>query len=69
MADNEFTADLVTIEDEDGVTHTFEELDRIETDDGKYLALTPVYDDAEEILRIDFKIFILLKMMTRIKAD
>ena len=43
MADNEFTADLVTIEDEDGVTHTFEELDRIETDDGKYLALTPVY--------------------------
>ena len=26
MADNEFTADLVTIEDEDGVTHTFEEL-------------------------------------------
>ena len=33
MADNEFTADLVTIEDEDGVMHTFEELDRIETDD------------------------------------
>ena len=41
MADNEFTADLVTIEDEDGVTHTFEELDRIETEDGKYLALKP----------------------------
>ena len=29
MSDNEITADLVTIEDEDGVTHTFEELDRI----------------------------------------
>ena len=55
MADNEFTADLVTIEDEDGVTHTFEELDRIETDDGKYLALTPVYDDAEEIKIVKYK--------------
>ena len=58
MADNEFTADLVTIEDEDGVTHTFEELDRIETDDGKYLALTPVYDDAEEILDGDGELII-----------
>lgn len=58
MADNEFTADLVTIEDEDGVTHPFEELDRIETDDGKYLALTPVYDDAEEILDGDGELII-----------
>ena len=58
MADHEFTADLVTIEDEDGVTHTFEELDRIETDDGKYLALTPVYDDAEEILDGDGELII-----------
>ena len=52
MADNEFTADLVTIEDEDGVTHTFEELDRIETDDGKYLALTPVYDTQKNFLTV-----------------
>ena len=58
MADNEFTDDLVTNEDEDGVTHTFEELDRIETDDGKYLALTPVYDDAEEILDGDGELII-----------
>lgn len=63
MADNEFTADLVTIEDEDGVTHTFEELDRIETDDGKYLALTPVYDDAEEILDGDGELIIVKVMM------
>ena len=41
-----------------GEEHIFEELDRIETDDGKYLALTPVYDDAEEILDGDGELII-----------
>ena len=68
MADNEFTADLVTIEDEDGVTHTFEELDRIETDDARYVALLPVYDDAEDILEDDGEI-ILLKVEEETNGD
>lgn len=46
----EFNPDLVSVVDENGVEHVFEELDRIETDTAKYVALLPVYDDAEEIL-------------------
>lgn len=53
MADNinnEFNPDIVSVIDENGVQHTFEELDRIETDDGRYVALLPIYEEAEEIL-------------------
>ncbi len=39
---------LVTVIDDNGDEHIFEELDRIETEDGqKYIALLPVYDDDE----------------------
>lgn len=50
--------DLVTVVDENGEEHTFEELDRIETDKAKYLALTPVFDEAEEILDDDGELII-----------
>ncbi len=43
----EFTPDIVSIIDEDGNEHTFEELDRIETDNGKYVALLPLSDDID----------------------
>ena len=46
----EYNPDIVSVVDENGQEHIFEELDRIETDDGRFLALLPVYDDAEEIL-------------------
>lgn len=46
----EFNPDLVSVIDENGVEHVFEELDRIETDTAKYVALLPLYDDAEEII-------------------
>lgn len=42
---------LVTVIDDDGTEHVFEELDRIETEDGqKYIALLPIIDedDSEE---------------------
>ena len=55
----EFNPDLVSIVDEDGVEHIFEELDRIETDSAKYVALLPVYDDAEDILDDDGEVIIL----------
>ena len=42
----EYNPDIVSVVDEDGVEHIFEELDRIETEDGKFVALLPVYDDA-----------------------
>ena len=52
MAD-EYGADLVTVADEDGKEHQFEIIDAIETDDGRYVALLPVYDDPAETLKDD----------------
>ena len=62
MADNfneNYGNDLISVVDEEGVEHTFEELDRIETDDGRYVALLPVYTEAEEILDGDGELIIL----------
>lgn len=49
--------EIVTVIDDDGNEHSFEELDRIETDDGKkYIALIPADEDDDEgeliILRV-----------------
>ncbi len=55
----EYNPDIVSVVDDDGVEHTFEELDRIETDSARYVALLPVYDDAEDILDDDGEILIL----------
>lgn len=57
--DEDYNPDIVSVVDEDGVEHTFEELDRIETDDGRYVALLPVYDEAEDILEDDGELIIL----------
>ena len=55
----EYNPDIVSVVDDDGVEHTFEELDRIETDTGRYVALLPVYDDVEDIIDDDGEIIIL----------
>lgn len=55
----EYNPDIVSVVDEDGVEHIFEELDRIENEDGKFVALLPVYDDAEDIIDDDGEIIIL----------
>ena len=54
-----FGPDIVSVVDENGVEHTFEELDRIETDDGRFIALLPIYTEAEEILDSDGELIIL----------
>ncbi len=59
FANNEYNPDIVTVVDENGVQHTFEELDRIETDEGRFIALLPVYEEAEEILDDDGELIIL----------
>lgn len=46
----DYDPDIVSVVDEEGKEHIFEELDRIETDTGCYVALLPVYDDAENVL-------------------
>ena len=48
--ENEYNPDIVSVVDEEGKEHVFEELDRIETDDGRYVALLPMYDDPQEML-------------------
>ena len=60
--ENEFGADLVTVQDEDGNEHQFELIDAIETDDGRYVALLPVYDDPAETLNDDGELIILQVM-------
>ncbi len=56
----EMDMDIVSVVDDDGKEHIFEELDRIETDDGnRYVALIPVYDDDVEILDDDGEVLIL----------
>ncbi len=59
VAGEDFNPDIVSVVDEEGVTHTFEELDRIETDEGRFIALLPVYDDATEIIDDDGELIIL----------
>ena len=55
----DFSPDLMTLVDEDGKEHMFEVLDAIETDDGRYVALLPVYDDADESVNDDGELIIL----------
>jgi len=55
----EYNPDIVSVVDEDGKEHVFEELDRIETENGKYVALVPLYDEAEQMLDDDGELIIL----------
>ena len=55
----EFGPDLVTVEDEDGVVHEFEQLDAIEYEGRRYVALLPHYDDPSQMLEDDGELIIL----------
>ena len=55
----EYNPDIITVEDDKGKVHTFEVADKIETDDARYVALIPVYDDPEEILSGDAELIVL----------
>ena len=57
--DQEYNPNLITVQDDDGVEHIFEELDRIETDEGRYVAMLPTYDTEEEMLESDSELIIL----------
>lgn len=50
MENNEYGVDIISLSDEEGNEYNFEILDRLETDDGDYVALLPIYDDAKEML-------------------
>ncbi len=45
-----YNPDLVTLSDDQGNEYNFEVLDAVETDQGRYLALLPVYDKPEDMV-------------------
>lgn len=45
-----YNPDLVTLSDDQGNEYNFEALDAVETDQGRYLALLPVYDKPEDMV-------------------
>lgn len=47
---DDYNPDIVTLSDDDGKEYTFEVLDAIETDTGRYLAMLPVYDNPQDTL-------------------
>ena len=63
MIDNEFGNDILTLEDDDGVEHTFEVLDAINNGENRYMALSPVFDDPQESLD-DSGELVILKVVT-----
>ena len=59
MNNEEYTPDIVSIVDEDGKEHIFEELDRIETERGRYVALLPLPENPNKITEDDNALIIL----------
>ena len=57
--DQEYNPDLITVQDDDGNEIVFEELDRIETDQGRYVAMLPTFDTEAEMLEYDNELIIL----------
>ena len=54
MSDNimndDYNPDILTLSDDDGKEYSFEVLDAIETDLGRYLALLPTFSDPADML-------------------
>ncbi|MBQ2933391.1 MAG: DUF1292 domain-containing protein [Clostridia bacterium] len=46
----EYNPDIISLSDDDGKEYQFEVLDAIETDESRYLALLPIYDDPKAML-------------------
>ena len=61
MSDNNelYEPDLISVTDDDGNEIVFELLERYETDDDVYVAITEYHDEAEEIVEADNEVIIL----------
>ena len=55
----QFGNDIVTVVDEEGNEHQFEIVDAIETDDGRYVALLPIYENPADMVDDDGELVIL----------
>lgn len=56
---DEFGTNIVSVLDDEGNEHQFELLDAIETDDGRFVALLPIYSEAEAAIEDDGELVIL----------
>lgn len=63
MANEEYSADLITLVDDDGQEHEFEIVDTLDLNDERYVALVATYDDPEEELQDDGELVILKSVM------
>ena len=45
----DYGADILTLVDDDGVEHQFEVADTMDYEDHQYMALVPVFDEAEDL--------------------
>lgn len=59
MEDMNYTPELYTLEDEDGVEQTFELIDQLELGNDSYFAFIPYAPDPEELLNSDGELVIL----------
>lgn len=50
IKNEEYNPDLINLVDDDGKEYNFEVIDAIETDEARYLALLPIYDDPKKML-------------------
>ena len=48
--ENDYNPDIISLSDDNGNGYTFEVLDAVETDTGRYVAMIPVYDEPEKML-------------------
>ncbi len=69
MANEEmYEPDIISVNDEDGNEILFELLERYETDNDVYVAITEYRDDDEDIVEADFEV-IILKVVTDDNGD
>ena len=54
-----YEPDILSVTDDNGNEILFELLERYETEDNVYVAITEYHDDAEEIVEADFEVIIL----------
>lgn len=61
MSENmEYSPDILTLEDEDGNEAAFEVLDSMELDGKTYVALTPYFENPEDMLDSDAELVVLV---------
>lgn len=55
----DYTPDLMTLEDEEGNEHTFEVIDAADFKDERYMAVVPYVEDTSKMLEEDMELIIM----------